>query len=185
MICPKCGFEQEDAVDCIQCGIVIEKYRGPVEPERRQAAGSQHRFRSSGPSLPWSLLLRLALVVSIGLLSISYLLKNNLPDAEDILDELLQNPTQTPVDMPPFQIEAGEMVYTIRPLYAYELYGLVVSHHNCGTWWDIYHHDQWKDFINVKDLCVLWGKNVETEVYKDMRFTSDSWTCTYYWPGKE
>lgn len=135
--------------------------------------------------MPWNALLRLTLLISIGLFAISYLLKDNLPDGGDILEELLQHPVQREVDMAPFEIEAGEIVYTITPLYTYELYGMVVSHHNCGTWWDIYHHDQWKDFINVKDLCVIWGNNLQTEVYKDMRFTSDSWTCTYYWPNHE
>jgi hypothetical protein len=146
---------------------------------------TEGRPRKSRTFLPWKALLRLTLFVSIGLFSISYLLKENLPDGEDILQETLQHPIQTPVNMAPFQIEAGEMVYTITPLHAYELYGLVVSYHNCGTWWDIYHHGQWKDFINVKDLCVIWGSNLETEVYKEMRFTSDSWTCTYYWPNHE
>ncbi len=185
MICPKCGFEQQDAVECIQCGIVIEKYRHPVETVRRQAALTESRPRKSRSDLPWNSLLRLILLVSIGLFSISYLLKDDLPDRDEILEDLLQHPAQTAVDMAPFQIEAGEIVYTITPLHTYEIYGLVVSHHNCGAWWDIYHHDQWKDFINVKDLCVLWGSNVQTEVYKDMRFTSNSWTCTYYWPNRE
>jgi hypothetical protein len=30
MICPKCGFEQPDSVDCMRCGIVISRYKGPV-----------------------------------------------------------------------------------------------------------------------------------------------------------
>lgn len=185
MICPKCGFEQQDAIDCIQCGIVIEKYRHPAYAARPPAGMTESGPRKSRASLPWNPLLRLTLLVGIGLLSISYLLKDSLPDGDDVLEEILQPPVQTAVDMAPFQIEAGEMVYTITPLHTYELYGLVVSYHNCGTWWDIYHHGQWKDFINVKDLCVIWGNNVLTEVYKEMRFTSDSWTCTYYWPNHE
>ncbi len=185
MICPKCGFEQQDAVECVQCGIIIEKYRHPAEAVPYDSAIAEKVPARPAPSVPWNALLRLTLLIGIGLLSISYLLMDDLPGGDKILDDLLQHPVQTEVNMAPFQIEAGEIVYTITPLHTYELYGLVVSHHNCGTWWDIYHHDQWKDFINVKDLCVLWGSNVETEVYKDMRFTSDSWTCTYYWPNHE
>jgi len=185
MICPKCGFEQQDAPDCLQCGIVIEKYQHPAYAARPPATMTESAAGKSRAFLPWNALLRLTLLVSIGLFSISYLLMDNLPDADDVLEEVLQPPIQTAVSMAPFQIEAGEMIYTITPLHAYELYGLVVSYHNCGTWWDIYHQGQWKDFINVKDLCVIWGSNVETEVYKDMRFTSDSWTCTYYWPNHE
>lgn len=30
MICPKCGFEQPEGPECLHCGIVIAKYRGPV-----------------------------------------------------------------------------------------------------------------------------------------------------------
>ena len=185
MTCPKCGFEQQDALDCIQCGIVIEKYRHPAYATRPPTEMTESGPRKSRTSLPWNVLLRLTLLISIGLFSISYLLKDGLPDGDDVLEEVLQPPVQTKVDMAPFQIETGEMIYTITPLYTYELYGLVVSYHNCGTWWDIYHHGQWKDFINVKDLCVIWGDNVLTEVYKEMRFTSDSWTCTYYWPNHE
>jgi hypothetical protein len=30
MICPKCGFEQPDSLECMRCGIVVSRYRGPV-----------------------------------------------------------------------------------------------------------------------------------------------------------
>jgi hypothetical protein len=184
MICPKCGFEQQDDVECIQCGIVFEKYRNPAETVRHASVMTESPPQRSRASIPWNALLRSTFLISMGLFAISYLLKDDLPDGDDILEDLLQHPVQTAVNEAPFEIEAGEIVYTITPLYTYELYGMVVSYHNCGTWWDIYHHDQWKDFINVKDLCVVWGENVQTEVYKDMRFTSDSWACIYYWPDE-
>ncbi|HSS49754.1 MAG TPA: hypothetical protein VLX28_12495 [Thermoanaerobaculia bacterium] len=30
MICPKCGFEQPDSAECMRCGIIVSRYKGPV-----------------------------------------------------------------------------------------------------------------------------------------------------------
>lgn len=30
MICPKCGFEQPDSPECMRCGIIVARYKGPV-----------------------------------------------------------------------------------------------------------------------------------------------------------
>ena len=30
MICPKCGFEQPDGPECMRCGIIVSRYKGPV-----------------------------------------------------------------------------------------------------------------------------------------------------------
>jgi hypothetical protein len=130
-------------------------------------------------------LLRIILVVSFVIFAASYIKKDGFPDNTEILDDLYTPPVQTKVYMDAFDIEVEDVVYTIQPLYSYELYGMVVSQHYCGVWWDMYHHDLWKDFINIKDLCVVWGENIETEVYKDMEFSSNSWTCNYRWPNSE
>ncbi len=34
MICPKCGFEQPDGVECMRCGVIISRYKGPVAGAR-------------------------------------------------------------------------------------------------------------------------------------------------------
>lgn len=30
MICPKCGFEQPESPECVRCGIIVSRYRGPA-----------------------------------------------------------------------------------------------------------------------------------------------------------
>ncbi|MGZ8227947.1 MAG: hypothetical protein ACXWT3_15130, partial [Methylococcaceae bacterium] len=50
---------------------------------------------------------------------------------------------------------------------------------------DIWHHKRWKDFINLRDLCVIWGENVATGVYQNMQFSNDSWTCWASRPDRE
>src|SRR5436305_992535 len=38
MICPKCGFEQPESVECMRCGVIVGRYRGPVAAVAAQAA---------------------------------------------------------------------------------------------------------------------------------------------------
>jgi len=30
MICPKCGFEQPESPECIRCGVIVSRYKGPA-----------------------------------------------------------------------------------------------------------------------------------------------------------
>jgi hypothetical protein len=203
MRCPKCGLEQESAPECSRCGIIIEKFRpSPGEvgypagmPESaggfpgrtwETGAGTLGRTPKSAlafsAALTWNLLLTLLLVAGMALLAVSFLRKDAWPARGEILESVLEEPVQTPTDTAPFEVETGGIVYTITPRFSYELSGLVVSSHDCGAWWDIYHRDQWRDFLNLKDLCVVWGQNLRTEVYRDMKFSNDSWTCFCSWP---
>lgn len=97
----------------------------------------------------------------------------------------LEEPLQTATDREPFTIDANGLSYTIKPKYEYELQGIVVSFSNADGFTNIWHHKRWHDFINVRDICVIWGENVESGVYKQMKFDSDSWTCWAYWPNQE
>src|SRR3989338_2439561 len=72
-------------------------------------------------------LLKLALLLALVALSISYFQKDDLPDKSAVLRELYQEPVQIETSAEPFTIEREGAVYTITPLYEYELYGLVTS----------------------------------------------------------
>ena len=122
-------------------------------------------------------ILKIILLIGIALLVVSFIQKNKLPFSKnEVVEELFQEPIQTKIDKDEFKVNSNGIAYTITPLYDYELYGLVVSYHNSNYWLD-YYHNEWKDFINVKDICVIWGDNISTEVYKAMKFSSGSWTC--------
>ncbi|MBN2189816.1 MAG: hypothetical protein JW728_01220 [Candidatus Aureabacteria bacterium] len=107
-----------------------------------------------------------------------------LPGKGEILPQLYREPGQVKCSMSPFEVKSGKLTYTIRPLYDYRLYGMIVSQHRSSSWWD-YYHRVWKDTLNIKDIGVLWGSNLKNEVYKEMKFKSGSWTLYWYYPNAE
>ncbi len=115
-------------------------------------------------------------LLSLTIWTISYFVSDNLPGSEEILGELLMDPIQIISNKEPFEVKRKEIVYTVEPLYSYELYGMVVSYNNSNKWYD-YYHKQWKDYLNIRDLCVIWGSNTDNELYKKIDFSNGSWTC--------
>ena len=116
---------------------------------------------------------------------VSFFMKDRLPGRDTILPELLQEPAQTSGDLPgPFDVTRKGVTYTVEPMFNYELWGMIVSDHRADSFTDI-SHEAWRDYINVKDVCVLWGKNLETAVYSRMKFRNRDFTCFYTYPDEE
>lgn len=124
------------------------------------------------------------LLVSLLLTLISWLRKDILPDPEFYAASDLNDPVQLRTSDRPFRTVVNDQQYEITPLFDYTLDGVVVSYHNADSLGGIWHHDRWKDFVNVRDLCVIWGQNVDNGVYQSMDFKNDSWTCWAYWPDR-
>lgn len=124
-------------------------------------------------------------LLSVLLAVLTYKYKDVWPEPADYDLALLGPPLQTETDRAPFSIQANGLAYTIVPRFDYDLYGMVVSYSNADGFTNIWHHKRWQDFINVRDLCVIWGGNVESGIYKSMKFDSDSWTCWAYWTDRE
>jgi hypothetical protein len=123
----------------------------------------------------------LSLLVAIAL----YFVKDDLPQASFYDLSNLSDPIQQPTRQDSFTTRVNGENYLIKPIFDYELDGVIVSYHNADDFSDIWHHGRWKDFINLRDLCVIWGRNVENGVYLDMDFHNDSWTCWFSWPNSE
>jgi hypothetical protein len=128
---------------------------------------------------------RILLPVAAAAFAVSFFTQNRLPGPGAILEPLRQEPVQTADGLPePFEATRKNVTYTVTPLAAYELWGLVVSYHHSASFIDI-SHKQWNDFLNTKDVCVIWGKNVETGVYKRMTFRNRDFTCYFRYPDRE
>lgn len=124
----------------------------------------------------------LAFLVSLLVLATTWWRRDELPLPEVYDLKGLAAPRQTPTERKPFRADAGDQRYDIEPLFDYQLDGVVVSYHDADSIADIWHHGSWQDYLNVRDLCVIWGENVRSGVYRDMDFRNDSWTCWAYWP---
>jgi hypothetical protein len=121
---------------------------------------------------------RILLLGGVALLGFSVWQKDVLPPGSSANPALLEEPTQEAVRMAPFDTQVGGITYRIKPLYAYTLNGMVVSRHDSTAWWD-YVHREWKDLLNVADLCVVWGNNIRTDAYREITFSSGQFTCNF------
>ena len=74
-------------------------------------------------------------------------------------------------------MESQGVTYTIEPLFDYALDGVVVSLHDSDAFIDVYHFKDWKDFLNIRDLCVVWDPNVGSGVFRAMDYHNTTWTC--------
>ena len=79
--------------------------------------------------------------------------------------------------MEPFDVHFDGSDYRVRPEYAYELEGLVVSfrHHDGKSRM----HRLADDHLNMLDVCVVWGDNANRLDLAKFDFDSGEFTCFY------
>lgn len=68
------------------------------------------------------------IVISLPLVIIGFLNRNDLSADLPKLAELMPEQVQTEIQAPAFAAEANDVLYRIHPRYEYELHGLVVSY---------------------------------------------------------
>jgi hypothetical protein len=123
---------------------------------------------------------KITLLAGVVLFFSMFLLVDRLPGPKEIDRHLFSAPVQSPITRATIEQGYGGKDYRITPRFSYRLYGLVVSARDLsGTWYNV---DYFKDPFNVKDLCVIWGKNLSKADYKRVHFGSGLWTCYYKHP---
>lgn len=184
MICPKCHYQRQPTDtapqwQCPACGVAYAKVMsagaGPRAAEFTPAdrAATKNRF---GKRTPVEIGLNLLLFISVGMLIGGWLLKDQLPRQAELRKELYNEPIQTPSQAKPFTFSYRGNDYKVTPVANYELWGLVVTHNNITGFTDITHD---KNSVDIKDLCVIWGANLNSNDYRDVKFSSGDFTC--YW----
>ncbi len=123
-------------------------------------------------------LIRLSLLASILALGVCHWFQDRLPDPRSLDSHLFVFPVQTPTTLAPFTRSAGGITYTLTPLFEYDLYGLVVSEHDSRAFID-YLHKESEDNLNVVDLCVAWGDDARSGIYRQIQFSSGQFTCYF------
>lgn len=128
---------------------------------------------------------KVVLLAGLVLLFLCILFRNRWPADGGLRPEVFQDPAQETQGVPPpFDVSQKGYTYTVYPQFSYELWGMVVSSHYAESFLD-YAHEMWKDYLNIKDLCVIWGKNLETGAFREIKFWSRDFTCYYSWPDQE
>ena len=184
MNCPQCHcYCPPDAREC-PCG-----YRFPVRVEAVPSpyAKPKQALRRFvvGATGTKSKALRLGFLACLGLWLLALRFDDRLPPVSGILPQLYNEPVQTSDNVPaPFQVTAKKVTYAVTPLFRYELAGLVVSQHRSDSLLDTSHR-RWNDFLNIKDLCVVWGRNIRSGVYRGMTFWNRDFTCMCSFPDEE
>ena len=126
-------------------------------------------------------LLKVILIASLAAFVFLSFFRPPLPSKDGILKEIINNePSQKtlPKKEEVIKIDGFDYKLTIRD--SYEIWGLVVSGYNTNDWLDITHK---KDPGNIQDICVVWGKNITSEAYRNVHYKSGEYVCYYSWKG--
>jgi len=142
----------------------------PAHAPAAAVAGGRYRLAQR--------ILSLALAASLVLGAAAWFRKGELPGPAMLDPALARQPEQVDEPGARFQFNYRKVVYTVEPVAAYELWGLVVSHNDISSILDSYHDS---DSVDTKDLCVIWGRNLESTDYRKVEYWSGSWTCNARW----
>ncbi|MDD5654624.1 MAG: hypothetical protein PHR91_03180 [Candidatus Omnitrophica bacterium] len=114
-------------------------------------------------------------------LAVTFFTRNTFRNVDDIAPELLKDPIQIETEYPePIVFSRDGYDYSLTPLYDYEISGLIVGKMD----YRVFSIDKY-DSVFPGDLCMIWGPNVASRVYRDhaVKFSQDCRWCWVQWYG--
>jgi len=128
-------------------------------------------------------LIKIIYLILVIIFAVSFFNVRELPERSEIDESILNEPVQTETTRKDFSFTYRGTDYHVLPIANYKLWGLIVSVNDIGAWYNYYHDE---NTVNLKDVCVVWGPNIENEVYRDkeVSYKSGEWTCYYSWTGR-
>lgn len=119
---------------------------------------------------------KLVILSALGLL-VSFWNRNDLPGNIELLPELNAAPKQSAGQKDAFTANWLGRSYEIKPLYDYDLTGMIVSfRHHDG---DSFMHRQSDDHLNMLDICVVWGETANNPFLDQFSFWNGTFTCNF------
>jgi hypothetical protein len=105
--------------------------------------------------------------------------KPTLPLQSSILSSLkTSDPSQSEMKKEPYLWKVKDQTYRITPLFDYEIKGLVVADYDSNNWLDYTHKN---DPAQTKDLCLIWGTNLQNGIYRELKYKHGEFTCFVNW----
>lgn len=182
MICPKCQYKRSSVEtapvwQCPSCGVAYSKATKTSTslPHKTTTTISNQYGKTSLPQR----LLSIAILLSLLFYVLAIWQKDSLPEQAAIIKSSYRDPIQVKTTKRPFSFFYRDETYNIEPVAKYELWGLVVTKNNINSWADIMHTDA---SVDIKDICVIWGENVASSDYHNVKFSSGDFTCYFQYP---
>lgn len=125
-------------------------------------------------------LLRSVLIALVALSIYSFKKSRELPFYEKFVDVAQSDPVQEPTQQPTFSAEVDGHSYTITPLRTYRIAGMVVS---CGFSKAL--SEYYKDGLNIMDAGLVWGSNLDPEIYRNIKFHTNGVRLFYHTKDRE
>lgn len=112
----------------------------------------------------------------------SFFFVEKLPMAGEVYSELDREPRQSAAGDEDIVIEKEGYRAELQEVYEYEIQGLVVEDYISDNWLDVTHEH---DPFNTRDLCLVWGDNINDLVLEEIEFSHGEFTCFYQTRDRE